>query len=65
MANNSLCLTPGCLEAAANLIWQIEPKKQYDPCTQFDKSKPPPITIIRPHLTSSSGLRQISRPEWR
>ncbi|KAK1829593.1 hypothetical protein QBC39DRAFT_127096 [Podospora conica] len=38
MATDSLCLTPACIQAAAQLAGQIAPNwKQYDPCSQFDQ----------------------------
>ncbi|KAK0631361.1 hypothetical protein B0T14DRAFT_559168 [Immersiella caudata] len=35
---DSLCLTPACMQAASNLVWQIAPNwDKMDPCTEFDK----------------------------
>lgn len=39
MANSSLCLTPACLQAASNILWQIAPDwDKLDPCTNFERS---------------------------
>ncbi|KAK4446366.1 hypothetical protein QBC34DRAFT_450803 [Podospora aff. communis PSN243] len=35
---DSLCLTPACMQAASNLVWQLAPNwDRMDPCTDFDK----------------------------
>ncbi|KAH8900160.1 zincin [Thozetella sp. PMI_491] len=37
-STTNLCLEPACLEATAQILWNLAPDyKQYDPCTQFEE----------------------------